>query len=99
MKYLPLVVLLIGLVMWNARNRQKREVEDLRMRTEVVPGTEVMTTSGLYGRVTAVHADDDTVTLAISPGVEGRWAFAAIRDAKALPDRYRKPPGTGPNRG
>ena len=44
----------------------------------------VMTTSGLYGRVVAKH-DDGTVTLAIAPGVEVRWEFAALRDAASLP--------------
>ena len=41
-----------------------------------------MTTSGLYGTVVARN-DDETVTLSIAPGVEVKWAFAALRDVDA----------------
>jgi Preprotein translocase subunit YajC len=53
-----------------------------------------MTTSGLYGTVTAVNQEDDTVLLSIAPGVEVKFAFAALRDAASLPTQYRA--GTGP---
>jgi preprotein translocase subunit YajC len=68
-----------------------------------------MTTSGLYGTVVAVN-DDETAILAIAPGVEVRWAMAALRDPASLPTAYRKPadprvdmrkrtePGTPPDR-
>ena len=36
-----------------------------------------MTTSGLYGTVVGLN-DDDTVQLAIAPGVEVKWALAAL---------------------
>ena len=52
-------------------------------------GSEVMTTSGLYGTVVAV-GEDDTVTLSIAPGVEVKWAFAALRDVASLPAQYRR---------
>lgn len=103
MRYIPLlilVVLAVGLFLYTSRSRQKAAVEDARMRRDVRVGTQVMTTSGLYGTVTAIH-DDDTVTLSIAPGVEVKWAFAALRDAAALPPRYRTPsrPATPPGDG
>jgi hypothetical protein len=48
-----------------------------------------MTTSGLYGTVVAKH-DDGTALISIAPGVEVKWAVAALRDADSLPDRYQR---------
>ncbi len=60
------------------------------MRAERIGvGTEVMTTSGLYGTVVGRH-DDGTVTLSIAPGVEVKWALAALRDAASVPTQYRR---------
>jgi preprotein translocase subunit YajC len=33
--------------------------------------------------------DDDSVQLQIAPGIEVRWAFAALRDVAGLPPAYR----------
>ncbi len=43
-----------------------------------------MTTSGLYGTVVGIN-DDDTVQLAIAPGVEVKWVLAALRDVASIP--------------
>ncbi len=88
--WLIIALLLVGLPVMARRARQRSADNDERLRREIAVGTQVMTTSGLYGTVVAVNADD-TVILAISPGVEVRWAFAALRDAAALPPRYRRP--------
>jgi preprotein translocase subunit YajC len=37
--------------------------------------------------------DDGTVQLAIAPGVEVKWAMAALRDPESLPAEYRRPIG------
>jgi preprotein translocase subunit YajC len=55
-----------------------------------VPGTEVMTTSGLYG--TVAYVGDDTVDLEVSPGITVRWAKAAIAEIKTAP--ATEPDGT-----
>jgi preprotein translocase subunit YajC len=51
-------------------------------------GTEVMTTSGLYGTVVSL-LDGEKVMLSIAPGVEVKWALAALRDIASLPSDYR----------
>ena len=94
MRFLPYIIIavvLLGLVVWTRRARQRSAETDARMRRDITVGTQVMTTSGLYGTVVALNSDD-TVILAIAPGVEVRWAFAALRDADALPPRYRRGP-------
>ena len=59
---------------------------------QLAPGSQVMTTSGLYATVVRMN-DDDTAVLSVADGVEVRWAVAALRLAEELPQRYRAPIG------
>ena len=93
MKYLPLLILIvifIGMVTITRRNRQRAAVADQTRKQQLGPGTEVMTTSGLYATVVQV-SPDDTALLSIAPGVEVRWSIAALRVPAELPQRYRSP--------
>ena len=74
------VVFLLVLPM-RQRNRAMQRAQQLQ--ASLVPGVEVMTTSGLYGTVALVG--DDTVDLEISPGVTVRWAKAAVAEIKTAP--------------
>jgi preprotein translocase subunit YajC len=58
------------------RSARSRQREAVAVQSRLATGLEVMTTSGLYGRVVGV--DDEAVTLETSPGVTSRWARAAI---------------------
>ena len=87
--YLVVLVLLFGLLMLSMRNRRRQAAAELVRAEQITFGTEVMTTSGLYGTVLAKN-EDGTVQLAIAPGVEVRWALAALRDASSLPQQYRQ---------
>lgn len=69
----------LGAMMYFGMRKQKRQVaETQKMQERLVPGTRVMTTSGLHGEVTAVA--DDTIELEIAPGVRTTWVRAAVRD-------------------
>lgn len=46
------------------------------MQNSLTPGTRVMTTTGLFGTVTAI--DNEDVILEIAPNIETRWVKAAI---------------------
>jgi preprotein translocase subunit YajC len=73
---LPLLLLLVifyFLIMRPARRRQ-REALDLQSSLHV--GQEVLTTSGLYGRIVAV--EDDVIVIEPAPGVRTRWAKGAV---------------------
>jgi preprotein translocase subunit YajC len=87
--YLIVLVLLFGLLLISLRNRRRQAAQEVVRASQIGVGTEVMTTSGLYGTVVTKY-DDDTVQLSIAPGVEVKWALAALRDASSLPDRYRQ---------
>ncbi|MGI8665731.1 MAG: preprotein translocase subunit YajC [Jatrophihabitans sp.] len=90
---LPLVILaivFIGVVSYSRRSRQRAAAADSERRQHLSPGSEVMTTSGLYGTVVAVN-DDDSVLLSIAPGVEVKWTIAALREVRELPAQYQAP--------
>src|SRR4051794_26727362 len=72
------------------RNKQRTAEADARRREKITTGSDVMTTSGLYGTVVSVNADG-TVLLSIAPGVEVRWSVAALRELDELPQQYREP--------
>lgn len=95
MSYISLlifVVVIVALFAFSARARRRQAAAQAEMTERVTVGTDVMTTSGLHGTVVAKY-DDGTVSLSIAPGVEVRWELAALRDANALPDRYRRAGG------
>lgn len=74
--FLVILVLLVG-VMWFMSNRSRKQQQKAQeFRSNLKPGDEVMTGSGLFGTVVAV--EDDTVTLESSPGTQTRWLKAAI---------------------
>jgi preprotein translocase subunit YajC len=77
--FLIFLIVIVGLLAFSARARRRQRIGI---------GSEVMTTSGLYGTVVARN-DDDTVMMSIAPGVEVKWALAALRDLASLPPEYR----------
>lgn len=82
------MVVVIGLLAFSARARRRQARADAERVAKIHVGSEVMTTSGLYGTVVAYN-DDETVLLSIAPGVEVKWALAALRDLASLPMQYR----------
>jgi preprotein translocase subunit YajC len=92
--FIIFLVVVIGLLGFSARARRRQAVTAAEQAAHITVGSEVMTTSGLYGTVVARN-DDETVLLAIAPGVEVKWAIAALRDLASLPDQYRPIPGVG----
>ena len=92
---LLLAALLVAMMMFSRRNKQRMAAADSLRRERITTGTDVMTTSGLYGTVVSVNADG-TVLLSVAPGVEVRWTIAALREVGELPEQYREPiAGTG----
>jgi preprotein translocase subunit YajC len=87
--YLVPIVVLLAMVAFGQRKRKAQLAQEMVRISQIGFGDEVMTTSGLYGTVVGRN-DDGTVQLAIAPGVEVKWAIAALRDAKSLPAQYRK---------
>jgi preprotein translocase subunit YajC len=86
--FLVFIVVVIGLLAFSARARRRQAQAQLEQAERIHVGSEVMTTSGLYGTVVARN-DDESVLLSIAPGVEVKWALPALRDLSDLPTQYR----------
>ena len=82
--FLVAIIVLFGLLYFVTirpqRNRQRAAQQTQR---EIVPGTRVRTTAGMYGTVTSI--EDPDVVLEIAPGVEVRLLRRAIMDV--VPDQ------------
>lgn len=65
-----MIVILAALVFFMFRNSRKRRKEQEETRSKMVPGAEVMTNFGLYGRLVSVNEDDNTAVIETSPGHE-----------------------------
>lgn len=74
--FLPLILLVVVFYFLLIRPQRKRQQEQLQMQNSLVPGTRVMTTTGLFATVVALQ--DDDLILEIAPGVETRWTKGAI---------------------
>lgn len=73
---LVLVAPLVAIWLLLIRPAQRRSQEAAALAASVQVGQEVVTTSGLFGRVTAL--DEGTVTLLVAPGVELRYDRRAV---------------------
>ncbi|MDQ1604618.1 MAG: preprotein translocase subunit YajC [Actinomycetota bacterium] len=78
---LPFVLIIGGFYLLALRPARKRQQASAQMQSELRPGMQVMTGSGLFGTVSSV--EDDAVVLEVSPGVSVRWARQAI--ARVVP--------------
>lgn len=76
---LPLLIFLVlamaGLFLLSRRT-QKKQRSAQEFRQNLAPGQDVMTASGMLGRVVAV--DGDEITIESTPGHRSRWIRGAI---------------------
>jgi preprotein translocase subunit YajC len=76
MEMLAILALAFG-AMWLMTSRtRKQQKKAAAFRSNLAPGQEVMTGSGLFG--TIVEVSEETVTIETSPGVTSRWLRPAI---------------------
>jgi preprotein translocase subunit YajC len=88
-EFLILAVPLVLLWLLVLRPAQRRQRESLALQHALREGQEVMTTSGLYGRITTLA--DDRVELEVSPGVRVHFARGAV--ARVLSPQVEDPAG------
>ena len=79
---LGLPILMFGaiavMMVFSSRNKKKMALKAKELQEAIVPGTRVMTTSGMHATVSAVA--DDTIELEIAPGIYTTWVRAAVRE-------------------
>lgn len=67
-----LVMVLMVLPQWQARRRQKKQMESIQA------GSEVVTIGGIVGKVTYIDRDEDRTRIEVAPGVEIEMLATAI---------------------
>jgi preprotein translocase subunit YajC len=83
--FLIVLVLLAGaFYLFILRPQRVRVRKAHEQQSGLVVGSQVMTSTGLYGTVAAV--EDDAVLLEIAPGVTTRWARGAIGRVVETPE-------------
>jgi preprotein translocase subunit YajC len=83
LNFLPLLLIVAAMYFLLIRPQGKRRREAMELQSRLAPGDEVRTAGGLYG--TVVATDDESVTIEAAPGVELRFARAAISTVIAKP--------------
>ena len=77
--FLVAIVVLFGLLYFvTIRPQRRRQQAAAQTQREIVPGTRVRTTAGMYATVKSV--EDQDVVLEVAPGVEVRFLRRAIMD-------------------
>ena len=88
MQNFTLLILMFGAVgvmmVFGSRNKKKQALKAKELQESIVPGSRVMTTSGLHATVTDVA--EDTIELEIAPGVYTTWVRAAVREIVVAAD-------------
>lgn len=93
---LPLLLLglaFVVLIVLPQRARSRVALRAQQLQDRLTVGTEIMTTSGLYGRI--VELGERTLDLEIAPGVVVRWARAAVGEVQGA-EPTEQPPTSEP---
>jgi preprotein translocase subunit YajC len=76
--FLPiLIIVVLFMLVYMTMTRRSRARRAQQAQTDVVPGTQIRTTSGMYGTVTSV-VDNDDVMVEVAPGVTIRMMKRAV---------------------
>lgn len=73
-----ILALAAGAMFLMTSRSRKAQKEAAAFRTNLAPGQEVMTGSGLFGTIVAVDEEKDIITIESTPGNQSRWLRAAI---------------------
>lgn len=65
---LLLVALLAVMVIFMIRNSRKRAKDAEEMKTKLVPGVDLMTSSGIFGTVISIDEEDNKLVIESTPG-------------------------------
>jgi preprotein translocase subunit YajC len=75
---LPIIVIVVlFMLVYMTMTRRSRARQAAQRQTDIVPGTQIRTTSGMYGTVTSV-VDNDDVMVEVAPGVTIRMMKRAV---------------------
>ena len=75
---LPIIIIVVlFMLVYMTMTRRSRARQAAQVQSNVLPGTQIRTTSGMYGTVTSVE-DNDDVMVEVAPGVTIRMMKRAV---------------------
>jgi preprotein translocase subunit YajC len=69
---------LVLMVVFMFRNNRKQKEAREKLQASIVKGADVMTTSGVYGKITAIDVDANEVVIETTPGTKIRFHLQAV---------------------
>ncbi|WP_309616226.1 preprotein translocase subunit YajC [Salinibacterium sp.] len=84
-----MLAILAVLIFFMFRNSRKRKAQQEELRTQIVPGAEVMTNFGLYGKLISLDESSKVAELEVAPGNIVRVHSQTI--AKVVTDEVGEP--------
>jgi preprotein translocase subunit YajC len=69
---------LVLMVVFMFRNNRKQKEAREKLQASIVKGADVMTTSGVYGKITSIDADANEVIVETTPGTKIRFHLQAV---------------------
>src|SRR5947209_1074696 len=84
-----MLVLLALLIFFMFRNSRKRQKDLAALQAKIVPGADVMTNFGVYGKVLSLDSSDDEALIETTPGTILRVHRQTI--ARVLESTEEKP--------
>ncbi|HET9671862.1 MAG TPA: preprotein translocase subunit YajC [Actinomycetota bacterium] len=76
--FLPLILMGVIFYFLLIRPQNQRRRAQMQMQSELDVGDEVVTSAGIYGTITEIDDEFGIITLELSPGMEVRFARAAV---------------------
>jgi preprotein translocase subunit YajC len=76
-----ILIVVVAFYLLLIRPQQRRKQQAAQRQNDILPGTRVRTTAGMYA--TVVEVDGDDVILEIAPGIETRYMKRAVMDVVA----------------
>lgn len=67
-----IVVVAAVFILFQIRNTRKRNKDTAARNSAMLPGVEIMTNSGIYGKLISVNEDTNVAVIEIAPGTEIR---------------------------
>lgn len=89
---LMMLAVLAVMIFFMFRNNKKRKAQAEQLRTQMVPGAEVMTNFGLFGELKAIDEERNEAHIEIAPGTivrVHRQALSRVVDDHAEADEER----------
>lgn len=86
---LPVAVLVLAFYLLIVRPTQMRNRRNADLKTNLLPGVEIITTAGMLGRVVSI--DGDEIRLEIAPAVVVRVLTGAVGKILTAEDRAADP--------